>query len=428
MFFKDKKRKKKGYILFETVLALIVFGMLSIAFFMIFSGQFSMINSSRDALQAQQYAQVEAEMLRISEYEDLENKTKARSAMTSWANPNNIWESEITLDTEQKTTVGKTRIAHVSVYRTGDSLARFTLDVPLSSQVMSAYVRNENYSGNNKQDEHDETIQEGQISMYFDGKRIHTYFKDENGNKKEVDNMENGTILPYIGNLSDIPAGWHLCDGTNGTKDLRGMFIRGFGSQDFTQWNGLYYDGDPWDGSYRKSTTSHISGALGEIQGDASREWGTHTLGNVLQIGVLGSSGSLFGGGVWRTIEHYWLSSVFGGYDDRWDDGSIPSDYKLYANGGPIWFTRKPVWYRYKPKIETITAGSGENSVSFEAVTGLEEYIDSPSEMKTYEYGFEMNGAHFGSTLHQANIFMPTDNEIRPVNVAVYFIQKIGTF
>ncbi|MBR3623078.1 MAG: type II secretion system protein, partial [Selenomonadaceae bacterium] len=89
MYFplKKQKSKKEGYILFETFLALIVFGMLSSAFFMIFSGQFSMINSSRDALQAQQYAQVEAEMLRISEYEDLESKVKARSPMTSWANP-----------------------------------------------------------------------------------------------------------------------------------------------------------------------------------------------------------------------------------------------------------------------------------------------------------------------------------------------------
>lgn len=421
MFFKDKKRKKKGYILFETVLALIVFGMLSIAFFMIFSGQFSMINSSRDALQAQQYAQVEAEMLRISEYEDLENKTKSRSAMTSWANPGNVWESEITLDTEQKTTVGKTRIAHVSVYRTGDSLARFTLDVPLSSQVMSAYVRNENYSGNNKQDEHDETIQEGQISMYFDGKRIHTYFKDENGNKKEVDNMENGTIMPYVGNLSDIPAGWHLCDGTNGTRDLRGMFIRGFGSQDFKQWNGYYYE---------ESTTSHNSGALGEIQGDAMRSWGSHSRKNIISLnqwGEGGSAGSLVGFGDKSFGGHYWFVPIMESIDDRYTD-PFPNQYKAFSNGGPVWITFKPAWYRYKPIVETITAGSGENSVSFEAVTGIEEYIDSPSEMKTSEYGYEFPYSHIMATVNQLDSEMAVANEIRPVNVAVYFIQKIGTF
>ena len=36
-----------------------------------------------------------------------------------------------------------------------------------------------------------------------------------------------GTILPYVGNLSDIPTGWHLCDGSGGTPDLREKFLEG---------------------------------------------------------------------------------------------------------------------------------------------------------------------------------------------------------
>lgn len=38
-----------------------------------------------------------------------------------------------------------------------------------------------------------------------------------------------GTIVDWWGNLGDIPAGWALCDGTNGTPDLRGRFTRGAG-------------------------------------------------------------------------------------------------------------------------------------------------------------------------------------------------------
>ena len=34
-----------------------------------------------------------------------------------------------------------------------------------------------------------------------------------------------GTILPYIGALNDIPHGWFLCDGLNGTPDLRDRFL-----------------------------------------------------------------------------------------------------------------------------------------------------------------------------------------------------------
>lgn len=36
-----------------------------------------------------------------------------------------------------------------------------------------------------------------------------------------------GTIFPYVGDLEKIPAGWHLCDGTNGTPDLTGRFLEG---------------------------------------------------------------------------------------------------------------------------------------------------------------------------------------------------------
>lgn len=36
-----------------------------------------------------------------------------------------------------------------------------------------------------------------------------------------------GTILPFTGNLSDIPRGWHLCDGTDGTPNLVGQFLQG---------------------------------------------------------------------------------------------------------------------------------------------------------------------------------------------------------
>lgn len=36
-----------------------------------------------------------------------------------------------------------------------------------------------------------------------------------------------GTIIPYAGDLSKIPYGWHVCDGSNGTPDLSGRFLEG---------------------------------------------------------------------------------------------------------------------------------------------------------------------------------------------------------
>lgn len=38
-----------------------------------------------------------------------------------------------------------------------------------------------------------------------------------------------GTIILWSGAIIDIPAGWVLCDGNNGTPDLRDRFIEGAG-------------------------------------------------------------------------------------------------------------------------------------------------------------------------------------------------------
>jgi hypothetical protein len=40
-----------------------------------------------------------------------------------------------------------------------------------------------------------------------------------------------GAIIMWSGSISEIPAGWALCDGTNGTPDLRSRFIVGAGSE-----------------------------------------------------------------------------------------------------------------------------------------------------------------------------------------------------
>ena len=38
-----------------------------------------------------------------------------------------------------------------------------------------------------------------------------------------------GGIIAWAGAANDLPAGYQLCDGSNGTPDLRNQFIRGAG-------------------------------------------------------------------------------------------------------------------------------------------------------------------------------------------------------
>lgn len=65
-----------------------------------------------------------------------------------------------------------------------------------------------------------------------------------NASLKRLDNIVStvnnltGVILMWSGAVINIPTGWVLCDGTNGTPDLRGRFIVGQGS--YTDISGSY--------------------------------------------------------------------------------------------------------------------------------------------------------------------------------------------
>ena len=49
--------------------------------------------------------------------------------------------------------------------------------------------------------------------------------------KQYVDaRMPTGGIIMWSGSIASIPSGWNLCDGTNGTPDLRDRFVVGAGS------------------------------------------------------------------------------------------------------------------------------------------------------------------------------------------------------
>ena len=71
--------------------------------------------------------------------------------------------------------------------------------------------------------------------------RVNVYYGDESipratlsFNRYSVSQNESsipkGTILPWYGKYSDIPAGFALCDGSKGTPDLRNRFLVGAGS------------------------------------------------------------------------------------------------------------------------------------------------------------------------------------------------------
>jgi len=44
------------------------------------------------------------------------------------------------------------------------------------------------------------------------------------------DAFPKGIIFPYYSTVGSVPKGWFVCDGANGTPDLRNRFLRGVGN------------------------------------------------------------------------------------------------------------------------------------------------------------------------------------------------------
>lgn len=129
------------------------------------------------ALQAYQYADAEAQLVRATDYASLAAKAKADIQNS------NGFQREITLSAESNySDTIKQKIATVKIYRSGESIPRISLDIKrLSKEVKS-------------------------------------------------DSVPSGTILPWYGALGSIPIGYVLCNGSNGTPDLRNRFLVGAGS------------------------------------------------------------------------------------------------------------------------------------------------------------------------------------------------------
>lgn len=81
--------------------------------------------------------------------------------------------------------------------------------------------------------------------------------------KRMIDNALRNKIMIWSGSIASIPAGWLLCDGTNGTPDMRDIFVIGAG--------GDYAVGDT-GGSVEHNHAGTVQGhALTEAQMPAHR-------------------------------------------------------------------------------------------------------------------------------------------------------------
>ena len=177
------RNKFKGVTLAATAIAIVAWMFLGYISFIVMASPFSVLAAVRTARQAEQYAEFVANSLKLVDYSELGTAAHARRSLAGEIAGSAGWESRVAIGAARQ--IGSNpdnlqRIATIDIFQTGDTLSRYTLQVPLSS------------AGNSG-----------------------------------GDTFPVGTILSYIGSTANIPPKWALCNGSNGTPNLTGRFLEG---------------------------------------------------------------------------------------------------------------------------------------------------------------------------------------------------------
>lgn len=121
-------KKLRGFMVLPAVLMSVLLGILALSFLQIYSGQFSALTANRRAIQAQQFAQSEADVLRNTPYDEVtEHDRMAIDGTTGWMSLVSLGEETVVNDI-------RGRMATIEIYRNNTVMSPdFSLQVPLSS-------------------------------------------------------------------------------------------------------------------------------------------------------------------------------------------------------------------------------------------------------------------------------------------------------
>ena len=140
---KIKTRKKaRGIMIAGVALATLVWILIAQSFFYMSSGAINTVQFERIANQAKQNAELDRAKLIALDFDKLDVEgAHGRQAMPDLGDGE--WESEVTLSPETLVhgvqTDTRMRTAHVSIFRKGDPVSRYNLDVPLSELLSMRY-------------------------------------------------------------------------------------------------------------------------------------------------------------------------------------------------------------------------------------------------------------------------------------------------
>ena len=211
-------RRKGSGMLVVAVVSAIIIALIALSTAKINQAAFNGLSSSKIALQAQQYAAAEADLLQATDYDDLDNAAHGREQILNSSD----FESEIVLSDERDYSDEiKQRTGTIRIYRENENLPRYTLDTILLSVRQQA-------SG----------VPIGTVITWPSAR-----------------NPEDGTWLECNGQSCAAYPQLVAVLGKSTVPDYRGVFLRGYGSHNSTHYG----------------TVTHSSDALGVLQGDAIR-------------------------------------------------------------------------------------------------------------------------------------------------------------
>ncbi|NTW15234.1 MAG: hypothetical protein HGA38_02565 [Candidatus Moranbacteria bacterium] len=116
--------------------------------------------------------------------------------------------------------------------------------------------------------------------------------------------FEAGSIVMWSGSVSDVPDGWALCDGSNGTPDLRNRFVVGSG--------GSYGQGSTGGSADTMLSIANLPSHRHFVANSDSHVGGLSSSNYVCANSDRGNGGSYYFGGT-GTVANVGLSSPSGG-------------------------------------------------------------------------------------------------------------------
>lgn len=168
---------RKGSAVFVVVIILaLVSSMLSLGMAKVSQAAMSSTNTNKTTSQAQQYAESKAGIIKSISYGNLASQSKSIISNSGDFYDEVVVGSESTYPSDKKI---KQKECLIRVYKGSETVPRASL-------------------------------------------RLMRY-------SVEASSIPQGTILPWFGQLANIPSGFAVCDGKNGTPDLRNRFIVGAG-------------------------------------------------------------------------------------------------------------------------------------------------------------------------------------------------------